>query len=141
MQSNALVNVANMQGNTALHEAVRGGHQAVVELLLRSGASPSLRNKRQRTPLDCAYEFGGKVVPHTHNTQIKMNARQKIRATLTLGSHNTFYLYLVCLFQHSRLPYIVKHKNRHNIEIHSRIKYEIRFKKTVQLQIKGGFLK
>ncbi|KAA8590424.1 hypothetical protein FQN60_014358 [Etheostoma spectabile] len=58
--SNALVNVANLQGNTALHEAVRGGHQALVELLLRGGASPGLRNKRQRTPLDCAYELGGK---------------------------------------------------------------------------------
>uniref|UniRef100_A0A8D0D558 Ankyrin repeat domain 27 n=1 Tax=Sander lucioperca TaxID=283035 RepID=A0A8D0D558_SANLU len=60
LQSNALVNVANLQGNTALHEAVRGGHQALVELLLRGGASPGLRNKRQRTPLDCAYELGGK---------------------------------------------------------------------------------
>lgn len=61
VQSNALVNVANNQGNTALHEAVRGGHQSLVELLLRSGASPGPRNKRQRTPLDCAYELGGKV--------------------------------------------------------------------------------
>ncbi|XP_047245850.1 ankyrin repeat domain-containing protein 27 isoform X3 [Girardinichthys multiradiatus] len=60
LQSKALVNVVNLQGNTALHEAVRGGHQALVELLLRAGASPSLRNKRQRTPLDCAYELGGK---------------------------------------------------------------------------------
>lgn len=65
MQSNALVNVANMQGNTALHEAVRAGHQALVELLLRAGASPTLRNKKQRTPLDCAYEFGGKVVKNS----------------------------------------------------------------------------
>uniref|UniRef100_A0A8C6U0K4 Ankyrin repeat domain 27 (VPS9 domain) n=1 Tax=Neogobius melanostomus TaxID=47308 RepID=A0A8C6U0K4_9GOBI len=63
IESNALVNVANSQGNTALHEAVRGSHQGLVELLLRSGASPGLRNKRQRTPLDCAYELGGKVTP------------------------------------------------------------------------------
>ncbi|XP_034033197.1 ankyrin repeat domain-containing protein 27 [Thalassophryne amazonica] len=60
LQSNALVNVANHQGNTALHEAVRSGHQMLVELLLRGGATPSLRNKRLRTPLDCAYELGGK---------------------------------------------------------------------------------
>lgn len=65
LQSNASVNVANLQGNTALHEAVRGGHQAVVELLLKGGASPGIRNKRQRMPLDCAYELGGKVVLHT----------------------------------------------------------------------------
>ncbi|XP_070686977.1 ankyrin repeat domain-containing protein 27 [Pempheris klunzingeri] len=70
LQSNALVNVVNLQGNTALHEAVRGGHQALVELLLRGGASPGLRNKRQRTPLDCAYELGGK------NTEI-LRALQK----------------------------------------------------------------
>ncbi|XP_070828614.1 ankyrin repeat domain-containing protein 27 [Chaetodon trifascialis] len=70
LQSNALVNVANLQGNTSLHEAVRGGHQALVELLLRAGASPGLRNKRQRTPLDCAYELGGK------NTEI-LRALQK----------------------------------------------------------------
>lgn len=71
MQSNALVNVVNLQGNTALHEAVRAGHQALVELLLRGGASPGVRNKRQRTPLDCAYELGGKVsgtnTPHLSN--------------------------------------------------------------------------
>uniref|UniRef100_A0A8C6TUZ4 Ankyrin repeat domain 27 (VPS9 domain) n=1 Tax=Neogobius melanostomus TaxID=47308 RepID=A0A8C6TUZ4_9GOBI len=70
IESNALVNVANSQGNTALHEAVRGSHQGLVELLLRSGASPGLRNKRQRTPLDCAYELGGK------NTEI-LRALQK----------------------------------------------------------------
>ncbi|KAG7522037.1 ankyrin repeat domain-containing protein 27 isoform X1 [Solea senegalensis] len=70
LQSNALVNHANLHGNTALHEAVRGGHQALVELLLRGGASPGLRNKRQRTPLDCAYELGGK------NTEI-LRALQK----------------------------------------------------------------
>lgn len=70
LQSDALVNVVNLQGNTALHEAVRGGHQALVELLLRGGASPGLRNKRQRTPLDCAYELGGK------NTEI-LRALQK----------------------------------------------------------------
>ncbi|XP_054476573.1 ankyrin repeat domain-containing protein 27 [Anoplopoma fimbria] len=70
LQSAALVNVVNLQGNTALHEAVRGGHQALVELLLRGGASAGLRNKRQRTPLDCAYELGGK------NTEI-LRALQK----------------------------------------------------------------
>ncbi|TNN00739.1 hypothetical protein fugu_011985 [Takifugu bimaculatus] len=70
IQSNALVNVANLQGNTALHEAARRGHQVLVELLLRGGASPSLSNKSQKTPLDCAYEMGGK------NTEI-LRALQK----------------------------------------------------------------
>lgn len=70
LQSAALLNAVNLQGNTALHEAVRGGHQALVELLLRGGASADIRNKRQRTPLDCAYELGGK------NTEI-LRALQK----------------------------------------------------------------
>uniref|UniRef100_A0A1A8EE69 Ankyrin repeat domain 27 (VPS9 domain) n=1 Tax=Nothobranchius kadleci TaxID=1051664 RepID=A0A1A8EE69_NOTKA len=70
LQSHALVNMVNLQGNSALHVAVRGGHQELVELLLRAGASPALRNKRQRTPLDCAYEHGGK------NTEI-LRALQK----------------------------------------------------------------
>ena len=64
VQSNALVNVANNQGNTALHEAVRGGHLGLVETLLSGGAAAHLRNKRQRTPLDCAHEMGGKVRPY-----------------------------------------------------------------------------
>ncbi|CAG01081.1 unnamed protein product, partial [Tetraodon nigroviridis] len=54
-QSDAQVNVANLQGNAALHEAVRRGHLALVELLLRGKASASLKNRKQRTPLDCAY--------------------------------------------------------------------------------------
>ncbi|XP_034390842.1 LOW QUALITY PROTEIN: ankyrin repeat domain-containing protein 27 [Cyclopterus lumpus] len=70
LQSGALLNVVNLQGNTALHESVRGGHQLLVELLLRGGASAGIRNKRQRTPLDCAYELGGK------NTEI-LRALQK----------------------------------------------------------------
>ena len=32
-----------------------------MELLLQGGCAVSLRNKRQRTPLDCAQEVGGKV--------------------------------------------------------------------------------
>ncbi|XP_029908912.1 ankyrin repeat domain-containing protein 27 isoform X2 [Myripristis murdjan] len=60
LESNALVNIVNQQGNTALHEAVRGGHQALVEVLLQGGASLAQRNKRHRTPLDCAYELSGK---------------------------------------------------------------------------------
>ena len=61
LQSCASVNLANNHGNTAMHEAVRGGHQALVELLLQEGGLVHLRNKRQRTPLDCAQETGSKV--------------------------------------------------------------------------------
>ena len=61
LQSNASVNLSNNQGNTALHEAVRGGHLALVELLLQAGALVHMRNRRQRTALDCGKETGGKV--------------------------------------------------------------------------------
>lgn len=60
-QSGALVNVVNNHGNTGLHEAVRGGHVQLVELLLHRGALVHIRNKRQRTVLDCAHDTGGKV--------------------------------------------------------------------------------
>uniref|UniRef100_A0A8C8MCY1 VPS9 domain-containing protein n=1 Tax=Oncorhynchus tshawytscha TaxID=74940 RepID=A0A8C8MCY1_ONCTS len=55
---NASVNLSNNQGNTALHEAVRGGHLALVELLLQAGALVHMRNRRQRTALDCGKETG-----------------------------------------------------------------------------------
>lgn len=55
------MNLSNNQGNTALHEAVKGGHLALVELLLQAGALVHMRNKRQRTALDCAVETRGKV--------------------------------------------------------------------------------
>ncbi len=60
-QSGALVNLANNHGSTGLHEAVRGGHVQLVELLLHRGALVHMRNKRQRTALDCAHETAGKV--------------------------------------------------------------------------------
>lgn len=60
-QSGALVNLANNHGNTGLHEAVRGGHVQLVELLLHRGALVHMRNKRLRTALDCAHETAGKV--------------------------------------------------------------------------------
>ncbi|XP_028930361.1 ankyrin repeat domain-containing protein 27 isoform X5 [Ornithorhynchus anatinus] len=50
----ASINVCNNRGNTALHEAVIGNHDVLVELLLLHGALVHLRNKRQCTPLDCA---------------------------------------------------------------------------------------
>uniref|UniRef100_A0A8C9W2I0 Ankyrin repeat domain 27 n=1 Tax=Scleropages formosus TaxID=113540 RepID=A0A8C9W2I0_SCLFO len=56
----ASVNMSNQQGNAPLHEAVKGSHLALAELLVKAGASVQLRNKRQRTPLDCALEMGGK---------------------------------------------------------------------------------
>lgn len=54
MQHGASVNLCNAQGNTALHEAVVGRHEALVALLLQSGALGHLRNERSCSPADCA---------------------------------------------------------------------------------------
>ncbi|KAI4799410.1 hypothetical protein KUCAC02_016944 [Chaenocephalus aceratus] len=72
LECNAKLNKKDHYGNTPLIQAclcgnletashlVTGGQQALVELLLRGGAAPGLRNKRHRTALECAYELGGK---------------------------------------------------------------------------------
>lgn len=51
LQYGASVNLSNNQGNTSLHEAVIGKHEALVDLLLQYGASVHLRNSMQRTPV------------------------------------------------------------------------------------------
>ncbi|NXC19742.1 ANR27 protein, partial [Corythaeola cristata] len=50
----ASVNLSNAKGNTALHEAVIGKNEALVDLLLQNGAMTHIRNERNCTPADCA---------------------------------------------------------------------------------------
>ncbi|RXM35953.1 Ankyrin repeat domain-containing protein 27 [Acipenser ruthenus] len=80
LQSGASLNVANNQGNTALHEAVKGSHRPLVELLLQCGASLQVRNKRLRTPLDCAEEMCGR------NTEILRILQKAPRCTGAVGT-------------------------------------------------------
>ncbi|CAJ0936981.1 unnamed protein product [Ranitomeya imitator] len=56
LQHGASVNLGNVNGNTALHEAVRRNHEGLVKLLLLYGAPADVRNKRQYSPLDFAKE-------------------------------------------------------------------------------------
>lgn len=44
------INAANSEGDTLLHIAAREGCKAAVEMILKSGAEPLARNKRNRTP-------------------------------------------------------------------------------------------
>ena len=42
------------RGDTALHLAAYGGHEAVVRLLLANGAQVNVRDRKDETPLDLA---------------------------------------------------------------------------------------
>lgn len=46
------------QAESALHKAVKGGHEAVVSLLLEKGANANLKNADGKTCLDLARELG-----------------------------------------------------------------------------------
>jgi ankyrin repeat protein len=59
----------NLEGNhahtTPLHQAVLGGHEAVVRLLVERGARLDIRDTLwQGTPLGWALHGGGKAHPH-----------------------------------------------------------------------------
>jgi ankyrin repeat protein len=56
------VNVAEADGTTALHWAVRGDHNAAVTLLLRAGASATASNRYGITPLSLAALNGNVAV-------------------------------------------------------------------------------
>jgi len=49
------VNATNNDHETALHWAVKGGYHELVQLLLNK-ASPNIKDKSGKTPLDLAYE-------------------------------------------------------------------------------------
>ncbi len=48
------INSTDAQGNTALHGAAAAGHTALVQLLIKHGADPSLTNKKGKTPANYA---------------------------------------------------------------------------------------
>lgn len=54
LRNGASVNARNEAGRTALHGAVRRGHEEIVGILLEAGADRTLKNKKGETPLDKA---------------------------------------------------------------------------------------
>lgn len=50
-------NSIDYENNTALHKAAENGNIAMVELLLRHGASLSLKNDSEETPLQVAQKW------------------------------------------------------------------------------------
>lgn len=53
-----LINRRGFDGWTPLHEAARGGYDAVVRLLIRQGANVNARNGEGETAFDCAVRAG-----------------------------------------------------------------------------------
>ena len=58
LEFEAEVNVQDNSGDTPLHIAARNGRTAVVEVLLKNGASTSIVNKKNQTALDTAAVHG-----------------------------------------------------------------------------------
>jgi ankyrin repeat protein len=57
IQRGGQVNAQNDAHRTALHGAVRRGHEEIVKLLLIAGASKTVKNKKGETPLDKAIKL------------------------------------------------------------------------------------
>ena len=51
---NINIDARSNDGNTALHLAVQFGDLAATELLMKSGADPTIENDQGKTPLDCS---------------------------------------------------------------------------------------
>lgn len=57
LEAGAQVNHQSGSGTTALHDAVRAGHEDTVKALMTAGGDPSIRNKRQETAFEAAKDF------------------------------------------------------------------------------------
>ena len=51
-------NIQNSDKETALHSAAQYGHLEAVQLLLKHGADPNIKNSKDETPLDLASLYG-----------------------------------------------------------------------------------
>lgn len=58
LNSGAQYNLRNGSGNTALHIAILGGHRDLALALLDSGADIFLTNRKDKSPIQLAKEFG-----------------------------------------------------------------------------------
>jgi len=64
-------------GYTPLHEAVQQEHQHMVELLLRNGASPIIKNNEGQNSIDLAKIHGYNKIINTLSDTIKQKSREK----------------------------------------------------------------
>ena len=78
------VNEADMQGDTALHDAVRKGFETVVELLVAHGADLNATNERSVTPLTLALTV--QTLPGSNGTRSSRPGVAKLLRSL--GAHD-----------------------------------------------------
>jgi len=57
VENSSSLDVANVDGNTALHYCCMYNQSECAKLLLRSGANISVENREKKTPLDLAKEY------------------------------------------------------------------------------------
>ncbi len=66
----ASINAVDNDGNTALHLAIRQGHAGAVQALIAAGADHIIRNTRNQTPLELAYEYRNDAIIDMLNREI-----------------------------------------------------------------------
>jgi uncharacterized protein len=67
LELGADLNAANSQGMTAIHGAISGGFNEIIQRLAEKGANVNLKNKRGQTPLKMALGYG--AAGGTHERQ------------------------------------------------------------------------
>ena len=74
IDAKADVNATDMFGNNALREAIGMKRVKMIELLLKNGADPQLRNKDSDTMLDLAKKYGTPEIVTLMETQVEQAA-------------------------------------------------------------------
>jgi len=115
---------AHMTGSTALHYAVKLGDADIVDLLLRHGADPTIKNDLGKTSVDYCDAFPElrgalkRVIQQRRGTKLRITTLQRRDSTAT---DMKFPMYLVPLDQLHRL-YGGKDPRHERIEAHQNLK-------------------
>ena len=120
--SGVMLSLARARGSTALHYAVRRGDVDVVNILLRHGADPTIKNDLGKTPYDYCDAF-----PELRGALKRVIKQRSENKPVTLHRRNStatnmkFPMYLVPLDQLHRL-YGGKDPRHERIEAHQKLK-------------------
>ncbi|KAJ3218105.1 hypothetical protein HDU67_006663, partial [Dinochytrium kinnereticum] len=78
------VNCLDGDGSTPLHHAAAWGHFETVSILIQSGASPTIKNKRGWIPADYAYSI--EMLEHLNECLVAIAENRPIRPPPPLGA-------------------------------------------------------